>query len=408
MKANLYYLSLLFFSIVLITSCSKQQINSNENNNSNGNDTTVNNAADTLGHSIVLYGTTATGGDNNSGSVFKINGDGTGFKTLYSFDSQDGNTPLSTLCKAPNGKLYGTTTGGGSGAYKIGVLFSFDPSTNTYKKILDFNAAINGDGDQNMDLMLANNGILYGANGLYLFSVNPSNDDFTILHRSDVYTEGNISNCVQGKDGKLYGISYAGGHLAQSSENDTSGIIYKYDIQNNIFQRLYTFTKASGAGLTPVNKLCVASDGNLYGLTYGGGTSNYGVIFKYNPSSNVYSKLIDLDGTNGRTPVFRNHLEEYNGLLYGIDYLGSTFGGCFFSYNTSTNIQSVFYKAYSNPTNTLSAPVGLTINGRGLMYVNGITTKCAIMRYDLTTNSKKIIFEFPSANITISSGLIQY
>lgn len=401
MREKIYSLFLLFVASVFIISCSKQAAGSHDNNN--GGDTTrTDPGSDTLGHSIVMYGTTATGGDNDAGTIFKINGDGTEFKTVYSFKSSEGNTPLATLCKAPNGKLYGAASGGG--IYSQGTLFSFDPSTNTVKKIIDFNVIVNGMSDP-VDLTLARNGILYGGSGLYFFSVDPATDKFTLLHKSDVYTEGNISNCTPGNGGKLYGISHTGG--ARVSPGDTSGIIYSYDIQKNIFKRLYTFTRP--AGMSPVNKLCAGADGNLYGLTHEGGTNNVGVIFRYNPSTGVYTRLVDLDGSKGKSPVLRNHLEEWNSLLYGVAFLGDTYAGCLFSYNTVTNTQTVLYKPQGpDPASILDGPVGFLITGQGLMYINGINTTASIMRHDPVTNTNKIIFHFPDAKTTVFSGLVQY
>ena len=38
-----------------------------------------------------------------------------------------------------------------------------------------------------------------------------------------------------------------------------------------------------------------ASDGKLYGMTSQGGSSGYGVIFSFDPSSSTYTKLKDFD-----------------------------------------------------------------------------------------------------------------
>lgn len=396
----------ILFTGVLIVSCTKQTGTSgggNGNNNNGGTDTTATTDADTLGHSIVLYGNTSGGGDNDSGAIFTVHGDGTGFKIVYSFKSAEGKTPNSTLCKAPNGKLYGIATAGGM--YKVGTLFSFDPATATLNKIVDFNVTGNGTGDPFVDLTLANNGLIYGGNSFYFFSVDPATDKFTILHKA-ARLEGNIASCTQGKDGKLYGISYAGGRMLDASLKDTNGIIYSYDIHSNVFKREYTFVNASG--MSPVNKLCAAADGSLYGLTYEGGANNDGVIFKFTPSTGVYTKLLDLNGSNGRNPILRNHLEEYNSKLYGIMFLGSTFAGAIFNYNTATSADSIVYTPNTNPLNYVAGLTGLLLTNRGIMYVNGVGTTTAILRFNPANNSKKIVFQFPDVKTTMSGGLTQY
>jgi uncharacterized repeat protein (TIGR03803 family) len=76
-----------------------------------------------------LYGTAYQGGKYGNGTVFKINLDGTGFKTLYSFSAtnnvagtnSDGANPLGALIASSN-TLYGTTSAGGTGGY--GTVFS--------------------------------------------------------------------------------------------------------------------------------------------------------------------------------------------------------------------------------------------------------------------------------------------
>lgn len=75
-----------------------------------------------------LYGTTYTGGAYNSGIVFQITPQGA-LTTLYSFCATsgcpDGSKPFGALMQSANGKLYGTTQGGGAfGSY--GTVFSLD------------------------------------------------------------------------------------------------------------------------------------------------------------------------------------------------------------------------------------------------------------------------------------------
>src|SRR5207247_5521537 len=62
-----------------------------------------------------LYGTTVGGGSSGSGTVFKVNTDGTGFSVVKSFTGWDGANPQAALVLSDS-TLYGTTySGGGSG-----------------------------------------------------------------------------------------------------------------------------------------------------------------------------------------------------------------------------------------------------------------------------------------------------
>src|SRR5204863_8871854 len=68
-----------------------------------------------------LYGTASRGGGANSGTIYKVNTDGTGFTTLHSFSAldavgqtnNDGAFPLGALMLSGN-TLYGTTYRGGA------------------------------------------------------------------------------------------------------------------------------------------------------------------------------------------------------------------------------------------------------------------------------------------------------
>jgi len=68
-----------------------------------------------------LYGTAESGGSVGYGTVFAVNTDGTGFRTLHSFTLLDGAFPQGGLTLSGN-ILYGTTYSGGNGGN--GVVFS--------------------------------------------------------------------------------------------------------------------------------------------------------------------------------------------------------------------------------------------------------------------------------------------
>jgi uncharacterized repeat protein (TIGR03803 family) len=79
-----------------------------------------------------FYGTTYYGGTNDSGTVFKISGEGI-FSSLYSFaSSNDGAYPYAGVAQGSDGYLYGTTDGGGTNGY--GTVFKI--STNGLLTIL--------------------------------------------------------------------------------------------------------------------------------------------------------------------------------------------------------------------------------------------------------------------------------
>ncbi|MBK7387695.1 MAG: T9SS type A sorting domain-containing protein [Bacteroidetes bacterium] len=89
----------------------------------------------------LLYGM-ADGGINNDGIIFSLDTmSGTVTKVFDFSSSTSGESPKGSLINASDGKLYGMTFSGGMNG--LGVIFKFDPSNNTYVKLLDFDS-ING------------------------------------------------------------------------------------------------------------------------------------------------------------------------------------------------------------------------------------------------------------------------
>jgi uncharacterized repeat protein (TIGR03803 family) len=89
------------------------------------------------GENGTLYGTTCDGGSSGNGTLFAINTNGTGFRTLYSFSASgtnssgvytnsDGTNPKAGLILSGN-TLYGTASGGGSSGNGTVFSLSFPP-----------------------------------------------------------------------------------------------------------------------------------------------------------------------------------------------------------------------------------------------------------------------------------------
>jgi uncharacterized repeat protein (TIGR03803 family) len=112
----------------------------------------------------VLYGTTYHGGTGGSGTVFKINKDGSGYGVVWSFSSslQDAQRPNSELIEGPDGALYGTTDYGGS-ASAGGTVYKLNKDGSGYTILHSF-VGSNGDGDTpGAALLQSSNGAFYGT-----------------------------------------------------------------------------------------------------------------------------------------------------------------------------------------------------------------------------------------------------
>ena len=67
----------------------------------------------TQGSDGVFYGTTANGGTNNQGTIFKLTTNGV-LTTLVSFNGNNGAHPSAELIQDSSGNFYGATSDGGT------------------------------------------------------------------------------------------------------------------------------------------------------------------------------------------------------------------------------------------------------------------------------------------------------
>ena len=126
-----------------------------------------------------LYGTTTSGGLPNgnggfpdAGTVFEITPEGSGFTSLYSFDTcigacTDGSAPYGQLIQGTDGNLYGTTSAGGA---KIGggTIFQITLAgalTTIFNNFCPNSSCPNGD-EPYAQLVEDTSGVLYGTTHL--------------------------------------------------------------------------------------------------------------------------------------------------------------------------------------------------------------------------------------------------
>ncbi|MBK7965536.1 MAG: T9SS type A sorting domain-containing protein [Bacteroidetes bacterium] len=99
------------------------------------------------------------------------------------------------------------------------------------------------------------------------------------------------------------------GCTSQGGVNNNKGVIFKYQISNNTYTKLYDFDTPTGA--SPWGNVMMASDGNLYGCTNSGGTNSLGVIYKFNLTTNTYTVIYNGSFATGGIPYA--DLIEYSG-----------------------------------------------------------------------------------------------
>ena len=136
---------------------------------------------------------------------------------------------------------------------------------------------------------------------------------------------GASSAIIQGFDGNYYGTTGGGG--ANCPPGSRCGTIYR--LAQGKMSTLYTFCLQSGCpdGSGPGGTLIQASDGNLYGTTFGGGANGGGTFFRMSPTgklTTLYSFCAPSSCGYGSVPVVL--VQGLDGNFYGTTQLGGANG----------------------------------------------------------------------------------
>lgn len=297
----------------------------------------------------ILYGAASDGGTNDSGTLFSIATDGSGFTVLHTFATNAFNAELqetnadgaypNSLTLASDGTLYGTANEGGTNGY--GTIFSINTNGTGFTVLHAFDVL---DGENPQGGLLLWGGTLYGTarNGgtnRYgaIFSINTSGANFARLHSFSAllngtnleggYPEGGLA---QSGD-TLYGAASEGG-------TNGNGTLFSLDTNGENFTVLHTFTPSSGVtnfdGTEPEGTLLLAGN-TLYGTAAFGGTNQWGTVFSVNTNGSGFNTLYafahvqfatNSGGVEPETGVILS-----GGTLYGTAHFGGNAYGTVFS-----------------------------------------------------------------------------
>jgi uncharacterized repeat protein (TIGR03803 family) len=236
-----------------------------------------------------LYGMTAGGGTNQKGTLFKIKPDGSGYSKLLNFSGiANGRMPKGDLI-SDGAFLYGMTAGGGTN--DMGTIFKIKPDGTGYSKLLDFAGNLNG--SYPFGSLISDGTFLYGmasyggSNTYYgtIFKIMPDGTGFAKLHDfGSIAADGESPYGSLISDGAfLYGMTKYGG-------NGGNGEIFKIKIDGTEYTKLFDFVTSAVNGRNPYGSLI--SDGTFfYGMTSFGDTLGYGIVFKIQPTGSGYAKL---------------------------------------------------------------------------------------------------------------------
>ena len=274
----------------------------------------------------ILYGTAGYGGSSGSGTVFKVNTDGTGFTILHTFTANsDGATPAAGLILSGN-ILYGTATGGGSSNY--GTVFAVNTDGTGFTTLHHFTRGTDG-ANPVAGLILSGN-TLYGtavsggsSDDGTVFKINTDGTGFTNLHSFDMVGDG--ANPYAGlilSGNILYGTAAYGGI-------SDAGTVFALNTDGTSFTNLHSLTGGDGANPYAV----VLSGHTLYATAYGGGSSGYGTVFAINTDGTDVTNLHSFTYTDGANPLAGLILS--GNTVYGTTSYGGGLGkGTVFAVNT--------------------------------------------------------------------------
>jgi uncharacterized repeat protein (TIGR03803 family) len=297
---------------------------------SGGDDGAAPHAGLTMDAAGRLYGTTSYGGTANHGTVFRLTRAGSGWvlNTIYDFQGgSDGANPDSRVIFGPDGTLYGTTPSGG--AHELGTVFNLQPPASVCKTTL----------------------CPWRKTIIYSFAGFGGNDG-----------AGPVGDLTFDQAGNLYGVAYQGGQyddgvvyeLTKANGNWTESVLYSFtiflrnpasgvtlDANGNLYgtvpyansigavyeltrsgnrwtaQDIHDFQQSDGG--IPYSGVIVDSAGNLYGGTTSYGANNGGTAYELSPSNGSwsYSVLYNFVGSCCFGGPQANLAFDQSGNLYG-------------------------------------------------------------------------------------------
>ena len=279
-----------------------------------------------------MWSTTVKGGPDNKGVLFSTKYDGTGYTVQNHFSvAKSGNPATFNKPLVYNNKFY-NIVGGYGGLNSSGSISSYDPVTDTYTELADIFSV--GASISNGSFVLYNNKMYATSLGGGLndkgtiFEFNPANNTLNKLYDFTTITGHNPVSGLVVYNNKLYGTTSGGGA-------NLNGVIYCFDPATNTYTDVFDFNNAvSGDGGR--GSLTVYG-GALWGATHSGGLNDKGVLFTYDPDTDVYTKKKDFSSINSKYQTGK--LSVFYGKLYGTSGQGGTDNrGVVYEYDPLSNV----------------------------------------------------------------------
>lgn len=319
-----------------------------------------------------FYGTTYGGGSSKVGTVFRIAPGATRPDTLYNFRNGGmggvvpprcptwprcpyspqelvdaaGAYPTSAPVMAADGNLYGITSYSWNQGF--GVLYRLPPSGGPRSLrglcVFDQRQARKPD----MAPLVCNSkgfggsSVIAGDGGRVLYGTTTGGHGtvfkatlggaVTTLHEFNLADGSKPFSILQGRDGNLYGTTWAGGPIG-------AGVVFRLNPNTGEFTILTSFPAYRGfwPGATPIGGLVekvdtslydpTRVDTNLYGATKFGGRERRGALYRIRTDGTGFKVVHSFPwqwNVNGRSPLGTPLLHS-NGFIYGTTFQGGTY-----------------------------------------------------------------------------------
>lgn len=365
--------------------------------------------ADSAGN---LYGTTFSGGLDDAGTVFELSpaGGGTWKETIlfnFSFAQLgNGTGPSAGLVMDKNGNLFGTTWIGGTGGG--GNVFELSPPGSpgepwSFQEIYDFSGTNDGWSPQ-AGLAFDSAGNLYGTttvggNNLTrcmggcgtVFRLTPPKSGSGFWKELILYNfpgtggedgvGGSESGVTVGPDGSVYGTTLSNPTKAKGRLGNIFRLTPKGNKKGTCkFSVVYKFDPPPD-GFGPAGGVALDPQGNIYGTTYAGGSSDSGTVFQLlKGPDGIFTENILYSFQNGADGAFplADLIMDGAGNLYGTASMGGNFActsyGCGVVFEVSPPSQQggswteSTLHAFAGGSDGLSPFRGLTFGLNGQLY----------------------------------------